>query len=94
MSPTTLQNSALIQEVSISIHLIHAGLGQLQLIGRGNDHYHLPFLSLASGLERLMKTILCLKHLHTKGEFPSDKIWWAKGSKGHDLEKLLNDVRD
>jgi hypothetical protein len=81
---------ALIEEVRVSIDLLKDGLGALQRIDAGNDAYYTPLLLLASGLERLMKTILCYQviektgRLPNKGEFPEI----------HDLVGLLDRITE
>lgn len=81
-------------ELQTSIKLLQLGLGELQKINMSNEFYHLPFLLLSSGFERLMKCMICFKYLEDKGRFPSlDEI---KGrTNGHDLfflkEKVISD---
>lgn len=93
MTATVEQHVALGEEVRTSVELIKAGLGHLQRMGAANDFYHLPMLLLASGFERLMKTIICLHTLRETGEYPSpsDPILGG-GSKGHDLARLLDKI--
>ncbi len=91
MSVTPLQNVAIIEEVRTSIELIKAGLGHLQRIDGANDFYHLPILNLASGFERLMKTIICFHILRETGDFPI-KSPWPRSRKGHDLVFLLDKI--
>jgi len=91
MGVTTLQHIAIGQEVRISIELIQAGLGQLQKIDGANDFYHLPILSLASGFERLMKTVICFHVLHMTADYPTESPW-PSSKKGHDLEYLLDKI--
>lgn len=91
MSPTVKQHIALSREVSTSIKLIRAGLGQLQRIDVANDFYHLPMLTLASGFERLMKTIICLYTFRETGDYPSVKAF-PPGRRGHDLIWLLDKI--
>lgn len=93
MPPSKEQHCALLSEVETAGNLIRAGLRELQQISSANDFYHLPMLLLASGFERLMKTILCLEHLHNNQEYPKETIWW-KGAKGHDLVRLLKQIRE
>ncbi|PSL12021.1 hypothetical protein CLV44_1205 [Marinobacterium halophilum] len=83
---------ALSQELLNAVRLIKAGFGQLQSIGAGNDFYHLPLLTLASGFERFMKVTLCFRWLEKHGCFPTDKAF-PSGRNGHDLRHLLEKVR-
>ncbi len=81
---------ALIEEVRVSIDLLRDGLRALQRIDGGNDAYYTPLLLLASGLERLMKTILCYGVIEKKGSFPD------KGGipATHKLVALLNRITE
>jgi len=88
---TLQQCTALEQEVRTSIKLIEAGLGQLQRITGANAFYHLPMLTLASGFERLMKTIICLYTFRETGQFPSRSAF-PRGVRGHDLVWLLDKI--
>lgn len=77
------------EELLTSIRLLKSGLRELNRISGGNDFFHLPILLLASGFERLMKTIICCHHLTTEGEFPQRDIF-PRGRRGHDLIFLLD----
>ena len=94
MSPTIRQKFAIDQELHNAARLIRAGLGQLQAQDdHASDFLHLPILTLASGLERLIKVTLCFGVLGLEGHFPkSDYI--PSGRKGHDLSALLKMVCD
>lgn len=83
---------ALDQELFNAVRLIQAGLGQLQSLDSGNDFYHLPILTLASGFERFMKVTLCFQWLGARGTYPSRKAFPA-GRDGHDLNLLLKKIR-
>ncbi len=87
--PTTLQKVMIGEELLTSIRLLKAGLRELNRISGGNDFFHLPILLLASGFERLMKTIICCHHLSTKGEFPHRDIFQIR-TRGHNLIFLLD----
>jgi hypothetical protein len=92
--PVTLeQRVSLITEIQTAIALLQAGLREVQRIGGAYDFYHLLMLCLAGGLERLMKAIICLHVLENTGSFPTDVRDW-RGSKGHDLERLLSQITD
>jgi hypothetical protein len=87
----TYKKICLGDEVKISIKLLLLGLGALQKINEENDFYHLPFLLLSSGFERLMKCIICFKYYKEKKKFPGLKE--IKGNtNGHDLMYLKNKV--
>lgn len=91
MSPSTIQSIALNQELLNAVRLIRAGFGQIQNLDSGNDFYHLPILTLASGFERLMKVILCLRALEVHGEYSGGNSI-PTGRDGHNLELLLQRV--
>lgn len=74
-------------ELDTAYKLIVAGLGDLQEIDMGNDFYHLPHQSLASGMERLMKCYICLVYQARNGSFPDTQYM---KSLGHDLTTLSN----
>jgi hypothetical protein len=86
-----LQNLALIEEIRTSIRLLEYGFRSLQQIDGANDFYHVSLLTIASGFERLMKTIICLDVLETTGAFPTNSALFS-GRKGHDLDMLLEKV--
>jgi len=65
------QKVALALEIKTSVKLLCLGLAELQGIDGANDFYHLPFLLISSGFERLMKCIICLKRLKDTGRFPT-----------------------
>ena len=81
-----LKEFCLIEELNNAVRLIKAGLGDLQEIDMGNDFYHLPHQSLASGLERLMKCYICLVYEARNGHYPDFK--YIKDELGHDLVKI------
>jgi len=74
------------------MRLLQDGFRKLQQIDGTSDSYHVPLLTLASGFERLMKSIICLHVLATTGAFPSGKGCFGTGRTGHDLERLLQRV--
>lgn len=91
MAPSTEQILAIDQELFDSIRLIRSGFGQLQQLNGANDFYHMPLLTLSSGFERLLKVVLCFRHLEIHGNFPNAQDL-PSGRKGHDLEFLLDRV--
>lgn len=92
MPPSIEQIVAIDEELLTSVRLIHAGFGQLQALEGANNFYHLPLLTLASGFERLMKVVICLRRLESHGEFPGRNVF-PRGRRGHSLEALLTQVR-
>ena len=76
-----------------SIRLIKMGLSEIQKIDGANAFYHPLMMTLASGIERLMKVIICFHTLDSTGEFPSFYPW-EKKRKGHDLVFLLDHITE
>lgn len=93
MSSRVQKSLALGQELLNAVRLIKAGMGQLQSLDGGNDFYHLPLLTLASGFERFMKVTLCFRAIEVTGEFPTKKAF-PSGRDGHDLKLLLKRVQE
>ncbi|RJQ54069.1 MAG: hypothetical protein C4521_04240 [Actinobacteria bacterium] len=85
----SMRTFALGEEILTSIRLIQKGLAEIQGIDGTNDFYYPALLLLSSGLERLMKCILCFRSRAVDGSFPSTSNIKAYG---HDLERLLNEV--
>jgi hypothetical protein len=91
MQNSSLQGFYLTQELEQSILVIEHGLAMLQR-NRVDRPKHFVFLTLlSSGLERLMKIILCLHTIETEGRFLSESEF--KDFR-HDLAKLLQSVVD
>lgn len=74
-----------------AVRLLKTGLRELNRMGRATDFFHLPILLLASGFERMMKTVICCHHVETTGSFPNRSAF-PKGKRGHDLVWLLNQI--
>lgn len=89
--PTTLQNVMIGEELLTAMRLLKTGLRELNRITGATDFFHLPILLLASGFERLMKTVICCHGLETTGDYP-DRGVLPKGKRGHDLVWLLDRV--
>lgn len=79
------RRARLTEELGLAIDLLRAGLRELQGIDSANDLYHVPLLLLASGLERLMKVLLCLAPMAKEGRMPTD----GDVPTTHDLDVLL-----
>jgi hypothetical protein len=77
------------EEVRTSIRLVERGLAELQSIDEVNDQYFPAALLLSTGLERLMKCILCYRSKVVSGRYPSPSEIKAFG---HDLERLRDRV--
>ena len=80
---------ALAEELRTAIRLLKCGLCELNRLDGVNDFFHLPILLLSSGLERLLKTILCCHHVRKHCRFPCHGVW-PERRRGHDLVHLLD----
>jgi len=89
--PSTLQKVMIGGELLTAMRLLKIGLRELNRVDGSTDFFHLPILLLASGFERMMKTVICYHHLETVGEFPTRAVF-PKGRRGHDLVLLLNQI--
>lgn len=89
--PSTLQNVMIGEELLASIRLLKAGLRELNRMTGATDFFHFPILLLASGFERMMKTVICCHHLETTGDYPDRRVF-PKGKRGHDLVWLLGQI--
>ena len=89
--PTALQNVMIGEELLTAVRLLKVGLRELNRMNAATDFFHLPILLLASGFERMMKTVICYHHLETTGEFPN-RDRFPQGRRGHDLVWLLNEI--
>jgi len=82
---------ALHDELHTAVGLIKKGLNELRNIDGGNDFYHPVMLSLAGGIERLLKVIICFHVFEVTGSLPSSYPW-KEGRQGHDLVFLLDHI--
>lgn len=78
----------LTDEVQLSIELLQAGLRELQGIDGSNALFHVPLLLISSGLERLMKSLLCLSVMAKDSRMPIE----TDIPRTHDLTQLLDRV--
>lgn len=74
-------------EVENAITLIENGLSGIEKVDNGIYENHLPLFLLTSGFERLMKCIVCLRHSHIHGKYPSFNFIIGFN---HDLNKLIS----
>lgn len=88
---STLQNVMIGEELLSGVRLLKTGLRELNRIDGSTDFFHLPILLLASGFERVMKTVICCHHLETAGDYPTRAVF-PKGRRGHDLVLLLKQI--
>lgn len=86
-SDDTLKIFCLIDEIDTSVKLLKLGLGELQNINGVNDFYFLPFQLLSSGIERLLKCMICIGYHQKRAKFPN-----SRKIKTHDLLKLKERV--
>lgn len=86
------QKMALLQEAEIAIYSIQAGLVALQKNRpyAPKPYYFTWLLLLATGLERLMKIVICLHEFETVGAFPSRQ--YLARRIGHNLLRLRDEV--
>jgi hypothetical protein len=89
--PTTLQNVMIGEELLTAMRLLKTGLRELNRMTGATDFFHLPILLLASGLERMIKTVICCHHLETTGDYPRRSVF-PKGKRGHNLVWLLDQI--
>lgn len=89
--PSMTQDIMISKELLTSMRLLKTGLRELNRMDGSTDFFHLPILLLASGFERMMKTIICCHHLENTGDYPTRAIF-QKGRRGHDLVHLLNQI--
>lgn len=90
MNFSTEEFVALDNELRTSIRLIELGFGEIQNLSMGNDFVHLPLQLLSSGIERLLKCILCINYFSENGFFPKKNYLFDQGGNGHNLLFLKN----
>jgi len=89
--PTVIQEVMIGEELLVAMGLLKVGLRELGRIDGATDFFHLPILLLASGFERMMKTVICCHHLETTGQFPPPSEF-KRDRRGHDLTELLQRI--
>lgn len=82
---------SLVIEIRTSIKLLRNGLAEIQKISGANDFYHPALLFLSNGLERLLKSMLCLNYQNRTGKLPTRKQLLGKKN-GHDISFLKQEV--
>lgn len=82
----------LMNEVETSIRFLSKGLGEIQKLSENHDFYDAPISSFSFGLEKLLKSLIVIKHWDNPSELKKlhDHEW--TGKRGHDLTKLLNKI--
>lgn len=85
-----LRNLALINELETAVKLVRLGLGEVQNLNISNNFYFLPLQLLSQGLERLMKSYVCVAVMNKTASYPTSK--YIKHELGHSLEVLLNEI--
>ncbi len=81
----------LIEELDLSVSVIKHGLAILQRSSAAQTRYFLFMLTLSTGIERLMKVLLCLHSLDSQGSFRSEQ---ELKSFRHNLVRLKDEVVD
>ena len=90
MNTDIVKSFCLFDELETSHNLIKSGFGFLQEIDMGkNTFYHLPHLTIASGLERFMKCYISVVYKGKNSLYP-DTEYMKK--LGHDLGKILDRI--
>ena len=89
---TPAQQVALSLELEIAVDLVATGLRELQQRDGETDRNHLSLLTLASGIERFLKAILCLRYHEKTGHFPPGNSKMFTGRQGHDISRLFDEV--
>jgi hypothetical protein len=89
-SKTSLRSYYITEELRLSVSIVKSGLAALQQHRFGNEGRFIFMLLLSTGLERMMKVLLCLHTYDTEGQFPPRKK--LKGEWGHDLRKLWDEL--
>jgi len=87
----TYKNISLVFEIRNSVNFLKRGLGELQSISAKNDFYDPVLIFLSSGLERLLKSMICLNFKEINHRFP-DKKELLQGNNGHDITFLKQRV--
>lgn len=88
-----LKNFNLLRELEIAVSTIKSGLGVLQQSAGGPfPRTFLFMLLLSTGLERLMKVLLCIYSLDEEGKFLEHEV--LKFELGHDLLELKARVEE
>lgn len=94
-SEERIRESGLNEEVRISFRLVKAGLREINRIQPGNDFYHPPILFLSTGIERILKCMICMNFRELNNRWPvSRDNLWPRGAKGHDLIELRMKVQE
>ena len=89
------KNLHLINELNASVKLLELGLGEIQNLSLENDFYFLPLQLLSSGLERLMKSYICLGFYEINNDYPdSSYLKKCGGKSGHDLIELKKAIAE
>jgi hypothetical protein len=93
ISEERIRELGLIEEVRISFRFVKAGLREIDRIQPGNDFYHPPILFLSTGIERILKCMICMNFRELNDRWPGkqDRLW-STGAKGHDLIELRKKV--
>ena len=89
----TSQDYHLVEEIKNAKKLTDVGLNEVKKLDFNNIFYHLPFLLLSSGFERVMKCLICLKYYDDHKSYPDyNFLLCCGGQKGHNLVTLKNKI--
>lgn len=90
---TTVKNISLVLELERAVKYLKVGLSEVLKISGANDFYDPMLSSLANGLERLFKVMICLHFEEENGRLPQPNEAWNK-RKGHDLIYLKRKIEE
>jgi len=87
-----MSNIYLIQELDIAISTIESGFSILRKAKPLKTNYFLLFLVFSTGLERILKVLLCLHYYSQNEKYPTEKIMKGYGHNIHELHKSVIDL--
>ncbi len=88
----SLKKHAIHQETEASFEYIRVGLLNLKEQNSGVSNNHVALQLFASGFERILKTLLLIKHKYRYGRFPDlvrTREFFRPYDGGHGIEKML-----
>jgi hypothetical protein len=88
----SFKKHAIHQEIEASFEYIRVGLVNLREQKSGVSNNHVTLQLLASGFERILKTLLVIKYKYCNGSFPElvkTKEFFIPYDGGHGIEKML-----
>jgi hypothetical protein len=89
LKDSILQQIYVLQELDQAVLLINSGLAVLQMNKPYHRKYFVFLTLLSSGIERLLKIIICLEAIRSKGKFPTKA---ELKSLSHNIPNLIREV--